>query len=157
MGECHNDSHCVKRTLERILEAQRNIKNKKDDSCRTSCLRPLGMHPKNTIPFMLFCNCQPLKVEGVTTCFDEHSQKEKFVCFLTFVFKLIDIKGDCVVLELLKFKNHHTCVPNSHNHTCSPCCQFNCEDVDDLIATGVCVTFEISSFNGIHCLAPVCV
>lgn len=160
MKECYNNSGCVRKTLEKILNAQRNVSKKKNDCCGTSCHLPLGELSKpnknNTIPFILYCNCEPFKVEGVTTCFDNCSEKEKFVCFLTFIFKVIELKDDCVVLELLKFKNHNKCAPSNSNHQCSPCCQLDCEDVDDLIPTCVCISVELSSFTGIQCLPAIC-
>src|SRR5690606_11610535 len=110
----------------------------------------------NTIPLILYCDCKPLSAEGVTICYDEKSQKEKFLCFLTFIFRVVDLKDECVVLELLKFKNHHQCFANKNNHVCTPCCQLNSEDVENLVPTCVCITFDISSFNGIQCLPAVC-
>ncbi|ETT87770.1 CotY/CotZ family spore coat protein [Viridibacillus sp. FSL R5-0477] len=160
MEKCHNDSKCVKKTLEKILHEQRNVRKKKNDNCEFSCQSPLGElfkpNKNNTIPFILYCNCEAFKVEGVTTCFDDCSKKEKFVCFLTFIFKIVELKDDCVVLELLKFKNHNKCVANTKDHICSPCCQLDCEDVEDLISTCVCITVDISSFTGIQCLPAVC-
>ncbi|WP_165976319.1 CotY/CotZ family spore coat protein [Bacillus salipaludis] len=156
---CYEENRCIKKTLEKILEAQRKAKKKKGESCQTSCLAPLGElgnhYSNNTIPFILYCDCDPFKVEGVTTCRDKNSKSETFVCFITFVFRIIDIKDDCAVLELLKFKNHQKC--NSKGKPiCSPCSQLNCENIDDLMATGVCVNVDLSGFHAIQCLPAVC-
>ncbi|WHY88542.1 CotY/CotZ family spore coat protein [Neobacillus novalis] len=159
MEKCQIDEKkCLKTTLELILNTQRKMsKQKCDFNNSLSCLEPLGKTFKNTIPFILYGDLEPFKVEGVTTCFDNESNKEKFVCFTTFLFRVINLEGDCAVLELLKFKNHDKCVPNCNDHKCSPCCQLHCENVDDLISTCVFMNVEISSFSGIQCLPAVCI
>jgi hypothetical protein len=162
-----NDEICVKRTLEKILYAQRKAENRGHSHCETSCeqsidklIDPSSNHSKNSIPFILYCACEPFKVEGATTFFDHCSKKEKFFCFTTFIFRIKDLKGDCAILELLKFDCHETCVSNStscnQNCICSPCCQLHCQDVDDLIPTGVCITVDLSCFCAIQCLPAVC-
>ncbi|MFD2443224.1 CotY/CotZ family spore coat protein [Bacillus sp. CGMCC 1.16607] len=159
MEECQESSSCVKNTLEKILEAQKMSKKKECEACKTSCENSIDKllhqecnHSKNTIPFILYCNCEPFKVEGVTTCFDECSHREKFICFTTFIFRIKDLKGECAVIELLKIKNHDHCSPYSNNQPCSLCCQLNCEDIDDLVATGVCLKVDLSCFCAIQCL-----
>ncbi|MED3563928.1 CotY/CotZ family spore coat protein [Bacillus xiapuensis] len=158
-GCFYEEDHCVKMTLEKILKAQRKVKKNKGGTCQTSCMAPLGelgnQHVNNTIPFILYCDCDPFKVEGVTTKCDQHSKNEKFVCFATFIFRIIEIKDDCAVLELLKFKKHHKC--NSKDKPISsPCSQLNYENIDDLMSTGVCINVDVSGFNAIQCLPSVC-
>jgi kynurenine formamidase len=114
------------------------------------------MPATNTIPLILYCNLEPFKVEGVTKCFDHELNTEKFVCFTTFIFRIIDLEGDCAVLELLKFKNHYQCHPDIRDHVCSSSCQLNGKDVSDLNATCVCIQVELSCFSAIQCLPAVC-
>jgi hypothetical protein len=162
MNSYQDDDICVKSTLEKILYAQNNVVNRAAADCEVSCeqsidmlLNPIEEEPKNTIPFMLFCNgCETFKVNGVTTFFDHHSKKEKFYCFTTFIFKIKKLDKNCATLELLtidpdgKPKHDEHCV-------CTPCSQLHCENVEDLIATGVCVKIDISCFCGIQCLPAV--
>ena len=164
MDKSHDDDNlCVQETLKKILEVQKKVKKKECDPCKISCKHSIDkllhfpyQNKKNTIPFILNCNCEPYKVDGVTTCIDPCSDKEKFICFTTFIFRIKDIKRECAVLELLKFRKHHQCSPSSNDHVCSPCCQLHCEDVDDLISTGVCITVDLSCFCSIQCLPAIC-
>ncbi|WML53363.1 CotY/CotZ family spore coat protein [Neobacillus sp. PS3-12] len=153
---CHHHNNCLKNTLEKILNEQRKVRKKECDIPSNGCFEHLGRTSTNTIPFILYSNTEPFKVEGVTKCFDCDTNKEKFVCFKSFIFRIIDLEGDCAFLELLKFKNHHKSTSNCDDHVCSPCCQVHCEDVDDLIATGVCIQVELSCFCAIQCLPAVC-
>ncbi|HYK71675.1 MAG TPA: CotY/CotZ family spore coat protein [Pseudoneobacillus sp.] len=166
MIQCDEDENCIKNTLEKILHAQRKHNNE-HTHCETSCeqsiiklLNPSCISKKNTVPFILYCDCEPFKVEGVTTFFDHCTNSEKFYCFTTFIFRIKDLKGDCAKLELLKFDSYEKCVSSNNSCSerciCSPCCQLHCKEVDDLIPTGVCVKLDISCFCGIQCLPAVC-
>jgi hypothetical protein len=160
MDLCQDDSICVKKTLEKILWAQKNAKKGGCEPSSVSCnnsikelLKPNGYSSKNTIPFILYCNgCEPFKIEGVTTHFDPYSNKEKFICFSTFIFRIKDLKDNCAVLQLLKIKFD----PCRDKDLCSPCDQLDCADVDDLIPTDVCINVDLACFCAIQCLPPVC-
>ena len=148
-------------TVKRILERQKKTRGCccEGDKCKTSCVRkglgPIDTSGPNTIPFILYCGCDPYKVEGVTTCFDPQCGKEKFLCFTTFIFRVKKIKDDCAVLELLKFKNHKCGSSKEHGHVCTPCCQLHCENVEDLMPTGVCINTDLSCFCTIQCLPAI--
>ena len=171
MNQCNDDDEilCIKETLENILLAQKQAEQEECKSCETSCINSIKqllnstfIHSKNTIPFILYCNsCEPFKVEGTTTFFDHCSNKQRFFCFTTFIFRIKGLKNDCALLELLKFECNEECI--SHNSECcekcicSPSCQLHLQDVDDLIPTGVCIKVDLSCFCAIQCLPAVCI
>jgi hypothetical protein len=168
LNEYGDDILCLKETLEKILYAQKKVKDKQEHNpCEISCNQSINelKYPscnelKNTIPFILYCNaCEPFKVEGVTTFLDPCLKKERFYCFTTFIFKIKALKGDCAVLELLKFDSHGKCVSDNSSCSdrciCSPCCQLHCKEIDDLIPTGVCIKVDLSCFCAIQCLPAV--
>jgi hypothetical protein len=158
LSDCHGKKNCVRRTLKRILEAQKKAEKDHCNPCH-NCTNLQSDHSKckrNTIPFILYCDCAPFEATGVTTCFDECTQKEKFICFSTYIFKIIDLDEDCAVLELLKFKNHDLCTSScGAEHFCSPCCQLSCENVEDLIPTCICIDIDLTCFCAIACLPAV--
>jgi spore coat protein Z len=161
----HKDHHhdgCVEEVLEAILKAQRKAEN--DDKCDTSCkdsikelLGESKKWTKNTIPFLLYCDCKPFKASGATTYLDHH-KKKKFICVSTFIFRIKDIKHECAVLELLTFKSDKKCEKDktcSDQDLCSPCCQIDHKDVDDLVKTGICINVDLSCFCAVSCLPAV--
>lgn len=155
MESCQN-KQCVKTILEKILHIQNKSKQTSKNRCPTVCDAPLGGQALNiTIPFILYCHCKPFKVEGVTTVFDHCSGKEKFVCFSTYILTIIQIKSNCAVFELLKFKHPHEPLANCGKIEATPCHQLHAENVEDLISTGVCVTMELENFTGIQCLPTI--
>ncbi|ASF41015.1 spore coat protein [Halobacillus halophilus] len=156
--------NCVADVLEAILAAQK--KADKDNGCHTSCKQSiedlLGEEKKvkkNTIPFILYCGCDPYKGTGVTT-YHCHSKKTKFKCVNSFIFKVKDIEKECAVLELLVFKSDlkHS---NDHGEKChskddhSACSQIDHKELDDLIGTGICITVDLSCFCSITCLPAI--
>lgn len=160
MGHTKKQDICVKEILEAILEAQR--KAEKVDDCKISCkesikelLGECKKPKKNTIPFILYCgDCEPFKATGVTT-FTSPSKCKKFACITSFIFRIKDIDHKCAVLELLAFKPEKK-KENHCEELCSPCCQIDCENVDDLMRTGICITVDLSCFCAITCLPAVC-
>ncbi|QED49976.1 spore coat protein [Cytobacillus dafuensis] len=160
----HHKENCVEEVLEAILKAQK--KAKRDDECKVSCKESikelLGEEKKpkkNTIPFILYCDCEPFKGTGVTT-FTTHSKKKKFACISTFIFKIKDLDDNCAVLELLTFKPKKSCHEDSgkkcdHKEPSSPCRQIDHKDVDDLMRTGICITVDLSCFCAITCLPAI--
>ena len=142
-GEDHHKvEKCVKETLLAISHAQKKAKK---DKCKTSCGQAIdelmghkaGKPRKNTIPVILYCGCEPFKATGVYTS----KYDEKFESFTTFIFKVLEVQGNCALLELLSFKND--CKTPSHcgtDHGSSPCDQIECERVKSLVKTGVCIT-----------------
>ncbi|OAS83832.1 MULTISPECIES: CotY/CotZ family spore coat protein [Metabacillus] len=159
--KCHES--CVEEILEAILKAQRKADG--DDGCRTSCKESIKellgeskKWTKNTIPFILYCgDCAPFKASGATTILTHH-KKKKFVCITSFIFRIKDIKDSCAVLELLTFKSDKKCEKDSYkrcDETCSPCCQIDHKDVDDLVKTGICINVDLSCFCAVTCLPAV--
>ncbi|WML50090.1 CotY/CotZ family spore coat protein [Neobacillus sp. PS3-34] len=145
-------------------------KAKKKKECNTSCNESIHQllgeskkskkPKKNTIPFILYCgDCEPFKATGVTT-FSCHSKKEKFACITSFIFRIKDIDNNCAVLELLKIKSEKDHSSDTDKNckskdVCSPCCQINSKDVDDLEKTGICITVDLTCFCAITCLPAV--
>ncbi|PFG06617.1 CotY/CotZ family spore coat protein [Bacillus sp. es.034] len=169
-NKCHDSrsrhyDHCVEDVLEAILEAQK--KAKKDHGCETSCKKSIEdllcekkKHKKNTIPFILYCGCEPFKGTGVTTYHCHSKKKKNFKCIETYVFKLIDLDHRCATLELLTFKSDHHKGDSQHHHESkcslsSPCKQIDHKSVDDLMGTGICITVDLSCFCAITCLPAV--
>lgn len=160
----HDRNLCVVETLTSIFEEQFRVQNHTNDvkqhqAQNQHAIERILHFPnnkiKNTIPFLLYMNGEPYKVDGVKICFDSEEKKEKFVCFTTFIFRVTAVRGVCVVLELLKFRNHQLGGTCGEGHNCSPCCQVHCEKVEDLVTTGVCITVDASRFNAIQCLPAV--
>lgn len=156
--------NCVEEVLEAIHKAQKKVK--KDDGCKTSCkdsidelLGESKRPKKNTIPFILYCkDCEPFKASGVTT-FKHHGKEKKFACITSFIFRIKEFDGKCAVLELLTFK---TCKSSNDpfkksapKEDFSPCSQIDCENVDDLIRTGICINVDLSCFCAVTCLPAV--
>ena len=156
--------NCVKEVLEAILEAQKKVKKGEEckNSCKESIKELLGEEKKpkkNTIPFLLYCgDCEPFKATGVTTVCHQ-SKEKKFACITSFIFRIKDFDGKCAVLELLTFKpskyTKDTFQKNISKSTCSPCSQIDCENVKDLISTGICINVDLSCFCAVTCLPAV--
>lgn len=155
--------NCVEEVLEAIFKAQK--KAGLDDECRSSCRESIddlmGGHKKpkkNTIPFLLYCgSCEPFKATGVTT-FTHHSKEKKFACITSFIFRIKEFDGKCAVLELLTFKQCKSSKDPFKSHTkdfCSPCSQIDCENVEDLISTGICINVDLSCFCAVTCLPAI--
>jgi hypothetical protein len=145
---------CLKNVLEKIVETQEKAKAKMKGKAWKSIPSLNKSHLKNTVPVILYIKDKPFKAEGVSTGYGKKGKYERFICFSTFIFRVIEIKGDCAVLELLKFSTHdHS--KECKDHECTPSCQLHYAEVDDLMSTSVCVTVEISCLCAIHCLPPV--
>ena len=165
----HHDHHehqegCVGEVLEAILHAQE--KAKKQHECQHSCKESISdlleekkRSQKNTIPFLLFCgDCEPFKASGVKVIQKHHTKEKKFACISSFIFKIKDLNDGCAVLELLTFKPEKSCHSDhkeNQKSPCTPCCQIDHKDVDDLIGTGICITVDLSCFCAISCLPAV--
>ncbi|WP_082235286.1 CotY/CotZ family spore coat protein [Halobacillus massiliensis] len=152
--------NCVEEVLEAILQAQR--KAQKGHGCDTSCQQSIHdlfkeekTFKKNTIPFILYCGCDPFKGTGVTT-YSYKPKKHRFKCIESHIFRLKDLKNECAVLELLYFKSDLNDSNEKHCHDKSSACdQIDNKCVSDLIATGICINVDLSCFCGITCLPAV--
>jgi CotY/CotZ family spore coat protein len=162
----HHEHHegCVGDVLEAILHAQE--KAKKQDDCHHSCKESISdlleekkRPKKNTIPFLLFRgDCEPFKASGVKVVKNHHTKKKKFAYISSFIFKIKDLNDGCAVLELLTFKPDRSCNSDHkeiQKNPCSPCCQIDHKDVDDLIGTGICITVDLACFCAISCLPAI--
>ncbi|WP_052345737.1 CotY/CotZ family spore coat protein [Paucisalibacillus sp. EB02] len=152
--KCTKGKGCIKDTLKEILEAQQKVQWSHDVACDE--IDKL-LHPdhgkknlKNTVPFILYTKegC-PFKADGVTTFDCKCCNSEKFKCISTFIFRLSGLKEDCAILELLTFKHDQKCSPSS------PCDQLDCEKVEDLIRTGICIKIDLDCLCSIFCLPAV--
>ena len=151
----HHDKVCVEEVLEAILKAQKKVEDdhKECSSCEDSIKELLEEHKKpkkNTIPFILYCGCEPFKATGVTT-YPGGPKDKKFACITSFIFKIKDLKGQCAELELLTFKPKK----DDHKKSDSPCDQIDHEKVEDLVRTGICINVDLSCFCGVTCLPAV--
>ena len=151
----HDKKDCVEEVLEAILKAQKKVE-KEYKSC-TSCkesIKDLLEEPKkpkkNTIPFILYCGCDPFKATGVTT-YPGGPKDKKFACITSFIFKIHELKGQCAELELLTFKPKK----DDDKKGFSACDQIDHEKVEDLVATGICINVDLSCFCGVTCLPAV--
>lgn len=158
--------NCVKAEVARIIKAQ----NKVEDDCYVSCessinqLRSRHNHsdlsPANTtIPFILYCNhtCQPFVGSGIFKAPESDGCKPFFGCVESPIFrakKFTKEKGNCVILEILLPVTEDCDIPSLSMDSESDVCPFFPKDnpVTDFLATGICLTVELDSFNGITCL-----
>jgi spore coat protein Z len=149
---------CVREVLAAINKAQKKAKH--EESCKTSCgesikeLMGESKKPKkNSIPFIVYTEeGVPFKATGVTTL--SHGKVKKFACIDSFIFRIKDLDGKCAVLELLTFKPKCSKDPFKKS-ICSPCGQIDCENVKDLIKTGICINVDLSCFCAVTCLPAV--
>jgi hypothetical protein len=148
-----NDA-CLRNILENIVETQDKAKKKMKGKYWKSIPSLDKSYYNNTVPVILYIKDKPFKADGISTGYGKKFKNEKFFCFSTFIFRVKEIKGDCAILELLKFSDHdHS--KECKNHECSPSCQLHNSEVEDLIATSICVTVDISCLCAIQCLPPV--
>lgn len=159
---CKHSENCVQDILEAILKAQR--KAKEEDSCHTSCENSINdllgkkrKVKKNTIPFILYCGCEPYKGTGVATYSCPSNKSKKFKCIQSFIFRIKKINGSCAVLELLAFKCDlkYTAKPNGECGLVDPCCQIDNKYVKDLQKTGVCINVDLSCICSVTCLPAI--
>jgi hypothetical protein len=151
----HDHKDCVEEVLAAILTAQKKVENdhKKSCGCKDS-IKDLLEEPKkprkNTIPFILYCGCEPFEATGVTT-YPGGPKDKKLACITSYIFRISDLNDQCAELELLAFKPKK----NEHRKICSPCDQIDCEHIDDLVRTGICITVDLSCFCAVTCLPAV--
>lgn len=160
-GNCGNgkEKHhnaCVEDILAAILKAQKKVEKEQKGKCSVcdesfdELLEEPKKFSKNTIPFILYCGCKPFKAESVSVC-SIGGKDKKFVCVTSFIFKIVELKGNCAKLELLTFKSKRERCDQLH----SPCEQVANQYVHDLMKTGVCITVDLSCFCGISVLPAV--
>lgn len=168
----HNDN-CICEVVRTIRRVQ-NIREDRDcDDCRTDCfLTPLGslVSPSrqraNTRVFMLLDEeGNPFKALFNNNHRDHHHQggstapageqgkrKDPFTCFSIF-FRVQNVFDNCCatlqVLEPRDGRRRVDLFKNGKLDLDAVC------DVDDFVATGSCVTVDLSCFCGIQCIRDV--
>ncbi|WP_070121715.1 CotY/CotZ family spore coat protein [Bacillus marinisedimentorum] len=147
-----NENRCVKAVLEKIADAQRKITIDPREPSIQASIDESAKNKKNTIPFILYCGSKPFIAHGVMPSADYRRQKGSWLWFPTFLFRVKDIKGDCASLELLKLKEHPAFKTMNTNVECTPCCQLDYAEIDDLVPTGMHITVDVSCFSSIQCL-----
>ncbi|MGG5252482.1 CotY/CotZ family spore coat protein [Neobacillus sp. SM06] len=145
--------NCVCSVLRAIVDAQDQVSP--TSGCTVSCEKSIqellnGVSPAstspNTIPVILYCDCNPFLGTGVrvrTTGGAQHLE-----CIQSFVFRVNDVDDNCCAsLELLEVKGG----PNPAN----PCKQFEGAKPEDIKTTGICITVDLCCFCAVTCLEPV--
>lgn len=164
MSYCAND-HCVCNMVKDIVAAQDEAaKNADDGCCSTSCeqsiqdlLRPSpgnSVTGHSTIPFVLYCqkSCRPFVSSGVYQTTD--NDDVVYDCIKSPIFRAKNFTDDnscCVRLELLAPVSDG----NMIDDTDEVCEIFQDNNVTEFLATGICITVDLNSFNGIQCLNAI--
>ncbi|HLR67404.1 CotY/CotZ family spore coat protein [Virgibacillus alimentarius] len=172
--QCSKQESCVCDTVKKIIREQDRVTEENENCCSTGCeqsIKDLLSPNRNrnnftTVPFMLYCkgNCDVFKAKGVTKDWN-------FICVESSIFKAKRFvkggSGCCVELELLEFQQrahhghhdhhdhhdhheHHDYHNHPHYDDCFSVVPPN--NSGKLIETGICITVDLHSFNGIACL-----
>ncbi|GAA0431076.1 spore coat protein CotY [Lentibacillus halophilus] len=151
---------CVCNIVRDIVEAQDQANNNNRGNCPTSCessiqdLLSPGMTNNNgpdTVPFMLYCegDCNPFIASGV------YRNNGVFNCLESPIFRAKEFTDDnecCVRLELLAPADEIGGVTDVDG---DDVCDFFGNTVTNFMATGICITVDLNTFNGIQCLDAV--
>lgn len=170
-GNQTQSGHCVKNTIQLIINAQRKAVEKETVTCLTSCERSIDdllspdrdrRRPRHTtIPFMLICknSCKQFIGSGVVKRYGSNGRY--FECLESPVFKargFVRGSNNCVKLELLlpitscgnsTGGTGDTCTPGNFFPTGSE------SHINGFKETGVCITVDLNGFIGITCLDPI--
>ncbi|SRR5690625_3005967 len=138
-GKDHTEN-CVCDILREIVAAQRDIVDDCDVGCEQSIQDLLGdtSTPNNldTVPVLLYCECDPFKGYGV-------KDNESNTVFSSFFFRVRSVDDDCcAVLELLRDPNE-----TAHNFQ-----EPTNQKVGNLRTTGVCINVDLKCFCHVTCL-----
>ncbi|MFZ3579458.1 CotY/CotZ family spore coat protein [Virgibacillus sp. DJP39] len=165
---CKSDGdQCVCDIVREIVEAQDEVAGAATNGCcTTSCeqsiedlLSPVANGNGNgftTIPFILYCDCEPFIASGVFQAPIGGSGNTAFRCVETPIFrakKFVDEDECCVKLELLLPVTEGGSTPGGDRD--EVCDFFPGNSIRDFQATGICITVDLSKFNAIACLDPV--
>lgn len=162
---------CVRDTIRKILDAQREVSDGGLHDCTSSCERSIddllspgrarrGRH--TTVPFMLTCkdNCSTFYGSGFCGHGGHSGHHGHFECIESPIFKVqgfVRGNSNCVRLELLVPEGFHSSdgEHGGHGHeSCggSVCSGFGNKHFKNLRHTGVCITVDLRCFCGISCL-----
>lgn len=158
-----NGDHCVCDVVRAIVLAQDEVAND-NNCCTTGCeqsirrlLSPVANgNGLTTIPFILYCDCEPFIGTGVFQAPLGSSGNTAFRCVETPIFRAKRFVNDdecCVKLELLLPVTEGGSTPGPGGD--NVCDYFPGNSIRDLQATGICITVDLKKFNAIVCLDPV--
>lgn len=155
-------SNCVCDVVRAIAEAQNEVvENICDVSCERSIeslLDPAAANDLNTVPFILYGkDLNPFKAFGIDFQRNKNNNNApKFECIESFVFRVKTVDEDCcAVIELLAFGDDGGGNNNKNKDGDNPCDQVDGQKLEDLVATGICITVDLSCFCAITCLPAV--
>ncbi len=165
----HGDtSNCVCDVVRAIADAQNEVvENVCDVSCERSIeslLDPAAANDLNTVPFILYGNdLNPFKAFGIDFKRNKNNMNNpQFECVESFVFRVKTVDEDCcAVIELLAFGADGNQGGggggggNKNKDGDNPCDQVDGQKLEDLVATGICITVDLSCFCAITCLPAV--
>lgn len=161
-----NTGNCVCDVVRAIADAQNEVvENSCDVSCERSIeslLDPAAANDLNTVPFILYGKkLKPFKGFGIDfKRNNNNNNNQKFECVESFVFRVKTVDDDCcAVLELLAFGDDGGDKGGGgggkDKDEDDPCDQINGQKLEDLVATGICLTVDLSCFCAITCLPAV--
>ncbi|MCP8616011.1 CotY/CotZ family spore coat protein [Salirhabdus salicampi] len=153
--------NCVCDVVRAIADAQDNVVDECDVSCRRSInnlVSPVNRNNLNTVPFILYGKeLEPFRGFGVDL--ENDNGTTIFDCIDSFIFRVNSVDDDCcATLELLTFDEDQPDAPGDQagsDDAEDPCEQLEGEDVRDLRRTGVCITVDLTCFCAISCLPAV--
>lgn len=153
--KCKN-SGCVCRIVKKIADAQDAVDREED--CDIGCkesirnlVSPITTVENDTIPFILYCNCEPFIGQSVVQA--QAGPNRVFQCIQSPIFRVSKVKKDCcAILELLLPVTAGGSTPGPGTTLCS---FFPGSSIRNLRRTGVCITVDLCKFDGIACLEPV--
>lgn len=172
-----NGENCVCNVVREIVIAQNEVddNNNGNGCCTTSCeqsIRDLlspsqngngGMNGPTTVPFILYCKgtCEPFIANGVYRDTVPGSDASYFNCLESPIFRAKEFVSDdnnecCVKLELLAPVNSNGDVTFERgDEVCDFFSSTGGERARNFIATGICITVDLHSYNAIQCLSPI--
>lgn len=169
VNHCVKEEDCIKNVIKRIIKAQDKAIDDCAVSCESSIQQLLRGHDETelkpahtTIPFVLFCShtCRPFIGSGIFQSPPDQADCTFFGCVESPVFRakrFVDNSDHCVSLELLLPVTDDCDVPGAATDSHENICSFfpKNDPVTDFMATGICLTVDLNSFNAITCLNPI--
>ncbi|MFD2443217.1 CotY/CotZ family spore coat protein [Bacillus sp. CGMCC 1.16607] len=152
----HEDENCVCGVLRAIVDAQDQVSPVEEDNCDVSCQRSINVllgdvvtptTGPNTIPVILYCDCDPFLGVGVR---NDPQHAGRLECVQSFLFRVNSVDENCCAsLELLS--------TGHGNNANDPCDQFpgNSVRLSDIEGTGICITVDLNCFCAVTCLDPI--
>ncbi|MFC0524750.1 CotY/CotZ family spore coat protein [Pontibacillus salicampi] len=143
-GKKFDSEGCVCDILKEIVDAQNDVSDDCNSSCEQSIndlLGDTGGSNKDTVPVLLYCkDCKPFKGFGAR----RNNIGDVLESFY-FRVKEVDEDCECALLELLIDPDAKDDDPKSPSK----------QKTDNLRATGICITVDLSCFCHITCLPAI--